>query len=63
VPYNPGRDGRADLFARNYCVDVGVSKDAVAGQPDSSDAGADLSFQIRNNYPGGAARTPGYWKN
>jgi hypothetical protein len=48
----PGPPGEANPTGEIQCFDF------AAG-----DTGTTLTFQIDNNYPGGAPRTPGYWKN
>jgi hypothetical protein len=52
VPTYPGPPGEANPTGEIQCFDF------TAGE-----TGTTLSFQIDNRYPGGAPRTPGYWKN
>ena len=50
-PYNPNADDDPPEDLGNRCVDFTVSM------------GQTLSYIVDNQQPGGAPRTPGYWKN
>jgi hypothetical protein len=57
VPYNPNLSDDPPEDLGNRCWDFG------ADQVDLLTAGGTLVFQVDNRFPGGAPRTPGYWKN
>lgn len=57
LPYNPNADDNPPEDLGNRCVDVGAGT-ALALAP-----GTTLHFVVDNQAPGGAPRTPGYWKN
>jgi hypothetical protein len=56
-PYNPNADDDPPEDLGNRCVDIGAETNIPLG------AGETLHFVIDNQKPGGAPRTPGYWKN
>ena len=51
IPYNPNESDDPPEDLGNRCYDFTVG------------AGNTLLFEVRNYYPGGEPRTPGYWKN
>jgi hypothetical protein len=57
VPYNPNADDEPSEDLGNRCVDIGFGTNIplVPGET--------LHFVVDNQMPGGAPRTPGYWKN
>jgi len=57
VPYNPNADDSVPQNLGNLCVDFG------AGTTLPVTVGKTLHFLVDNSFPGGAPRTPGYWKN
>lgn len=57
VPYNPNADDDEPGDVGNRCVDIGD------GTNISLEPGDTLHFVVDNQKPGGAPRTPGYWKN
>ena len=57
VPYNPNATDDPPEDLGNRCVDFGSST-GIALVP-----GTTLHFIVDNQAPGGAPRTPGYWKN
>lgn len=57
VPYNPNADDDPPEDLGNRCVDFG------AGTSIPLESGTTLHFVVDNQAPGGAPRTPGYWKN
>lgn len=57
VPYNPNQDDDPPEDLGNRCVDFGNST-GISLTP-----GTTLHFVVDNQVPGGAPRTPGYWKN
>lgn len=57
VPYNPNADDIPPEDLGNRCVDFGAGT-GIALVP-----GMTLHFIVDNQAPGGAPRTPGYWKN
>ncbi|MGD8794374.1 MAG: hypothetical protein PVF47_17625, partial [Anaerolineae bacterium] len=57
LPYNPNADDDPPEDLGNRCVDVG------AGTGIDLVPGTTLHFIVDNQQPGGAPRTPGYWKN
>jgi hypothetical protein len=57
IPYNPNEKDSVPGDIGNRCFDFG------AGTSYGIPAGGKLAFQATNSYPGGAPRTPGYWKN
>jgi hypothetical protein len=56
-PYNPNADDPTPQDVGNRCVDFGAETTIPVG------VGTTIMFQVDNTYPGGAPRTPGYWKN
>jgi len=60
VPYNPNADDDPPEDVGNRCIDIGAGS-ATPYIP--LVPGTTLHFQVDNTYPGGAPRTPGYWKN
>ena len=59
IPYNPNADDPTPTDVGNRCVDIGAASSPSIPIP----AGGTLVFEVDNRYPGGAPRTPGYWKN
>lgn len=57
LPYNPNADDNPSEDLGNRCVDVGANTN-IPLVP-----GTTLHFVVDNQAPGGAPRTPGYWKN
>ena len=57
VPYNPNADDDPSEDLGNRCVDVGANTNIDLAP------GTTLHFVVDNQAPGGAPRTPGYWKN
>jgi hypothetical protein len=58
TPYDPNADDPTPEDLGNRCVDFG------AGTPFPIPAGGTVEFEVNNvPPPGGAPRTPGYWKN
>jgi len=57
IPYNPNADDDPPEDLGNRCVDFGD----MTSIPVST--GTTLAFTVDNRMPGGAPRTPGYWKN
>jgi hypothetical protein len=57
IPYNPNANDPVPGDLGNRCFDFG------AGTSYPIPAGGTLAFQVINEFPGGAPRTPGYWKN
>jgi hypothetical protein len=57
MPYNPNADDDPPEDLGNRCVDIG------AGTNIPLVSGETLHFVVDNQMPGGAPRTPGYWKN
>jgi len=58
VPYNPNADDDPSEDVGNRCVEFGAGTGI-----DLLTAGGTLVFEVNNQQPGGAPRTPGYWKN
>lgn len=59
IPYNPNADDEPPEDLGNRCVDIGPqSIPLIELVP-----GTTLHFVVDNQSPGGAPRTPGYWKN
>jgi hypothetical protein len=56
-PYNPDADNPVPEDLGNRCIDFGAGTDFPIP------AGGTLVFEVDNSFPGGDARTPGYWKN
>jgi hypothetical protein len=52
VPTYAGPPGAVDPTGEIQCFDF-----------NAGDTGTTLLFEVNNSYPGGAPRTPGYWKN
>jgi hypothetical protein len=65
IPYNPNADDPMPQDLGHRCFEVGAydgSDDGTA--PDYPlTPGGTLAFEVVNSFPGGAPRTPGYWKN
>jgi hypothetical protein len=57
IPYNPNADDDPPADVGNRCFDFGDG----TGYP--IEPGMTLAFEVDNTFPGGAPRTPGYWKN
>jgi hypothetical protein len=57
VPYNPNADDPEPGDLGNRCVDFGAYTNIALV------SGTTLHFVVDNRQPGGAPRTPGYWKN
>ena len=57
VPYNPNADDPVPQDLGNRCVDFGADTNIPVT------VGTTIMFRVDNTYPGGAPRTPGYWKN
>lgn len=57
VPYNPNADDDPSEDVGNRCVDIGANTNIPLV------SGTTLHFVVDNQAPGGAPRTPGYWKN
>jgi hypothetical protein len=57
VPYNPNADDNPPQDLGNRCVDFGANTSILL------EPGTTLHFVVDNQQPGGAPRTPGYWKN
>ena len=57
LPYNPNADDDPPEDVGNRCVDIAPGT-GIALVP-----GTTLHFIVDNQAPGGAPRTPGYWKN
>jgi hypothetical protein len=57
TPYNPDANNTPAEDNGNRCVDFG------AGTHIPVTVGTTIRFEVDNTYPGGAPRTPGYWKN
>ena len=57
MPYNPNACDDPPQDLGNRCFDFGD------GTPYPIPPGGTLVFEVNNEYPGGAPRTPGYWKN
>lgn len=63
-PYNPNADDETPEDLGNRCVDInadGPDEDSEIDIP--LVPGETLHFVVDNQSPGGAPRTPGYWKN
>jgi hypothetical protein len=56
-PYNPNANDEVPADLGNRCLDFG------AGTAYLLPIGGTLAFEVNNSRPGGAPRTPGYWKN
>jgi hypothetical protein len=56
-PSNPNADDDPPEDLGNRCIDFG------AGTTIPVTVGTKIRFEVDNTYPGGAPRTPGYWKN
>jgi hypothetical protein len=57
IPYNPNANDPVPSDMGTRCFDFGAATNYPVP------AGGTLAFQVINTFPGGAPRTPGYWKN
>jgi len=58
IPYNPNADDNPPADYGNRCIDFGGGTGI-----ELLTAGGTLVFEVDNSAPGGAPRSPGYWKN
>ncbi|MCX2746131.1 T9SS type A sorting domain-containing protein, partial [Mangrovivirga sp. M17] len=64
IPYNPNADDVPPADLGNRCFDIGPGQ--VYQLPTATygvDDPAIFNITVDNSFPGGEARTPGYWKN